>query len=455
MFISSFRANVVTRVACLAALIFIALWSLMWTTWDAVPVVAVVLLIVVATELVRYVERGTRELGHLLRAVAHGDFTTALPARSGRPPFADYEQASRTLIDTYQRLDLQRAASDELLRIAIDHIGPAVLCFSIDGNVAFANRSARELLGTSSITQIGSLAAVDPRLPPALQGLTDGERAQLDIVLHNQPAQLLLHARRFMLLDRQFSVVACQDIRDVLESRDVEAWQALTSVLTHEMMNSLTPIISLSGLLLDSQAKRSGTPVDGDVTESIDVIHERSTGLARFIQAYRQFSNPPVPMPTSVAAGSLLERVAVLKRVELDQAGIQLAVQVEENDVRIDVDAHQIEQVLINLIRNAQDALTTTTHPCIELRLARDLRGRALIHVTDNGPGIPASLQEKVFVPFFTTHAGGTGIGLSLSRQLVGLNGGTLTLTGTPGACRLTLRLPLIHTKNPTSFPRQ
>lgn len=425
----SFRFNVIGRIVILAALLFLLLWSLLRESWDATPFVAGALLLSATVELIRYLESGTRDLAQMLRAVACGDFTTALPRRSNRPPFAEYEQASRTLISTYQRLDLRRAASDELLRAVIEHIGTAVLCIGEQGRIAFANAAARELL-----------ASTDAQLPARLLELRDNERTQLEL-----PPQgvLLLHARRFTLLDEPFMVVACQDIREELEGRDVEAWQSLTRVLTHEMMNSLTPIMTLSRFLHDSLTASGGSaaPDNADIADSIEVIHERSNGLASFIQAYRQFANPPTPVPSTFPAMDLLERVARLMRPELELQGIRLDLAAPEGGAMIQADASQMEQILINLIRNAQDAVAGKSDGRIELCADQDAAGRVLIHVTDNGRGIAPELLDRIFVPFFTTRAGGTGIGLALSRQLARLNGGSLAAQGTPGACRFTLRL--------------
>ncbi len=437
---NSFRVQVAARVALLAALTFALWWSLLRTSWDATPLVCAAALALVIFDLIRYVERGTRDLGNLLRAVAGGDFTSALPARRLGAPFSEYEDAARTLIQTYQRLDLRRAASDDLLLDVVEHVGAAVLCFSATGRTAFANAAAQSMLGVPGAAGVSSLAAADPRLPSQLMNLRNDERAQIELSVGGEPALLLLHARRFTLLDEEFTVVLCHDIRSELESRDVQAWQTLTRVLTHEMMNSLTPIMTLSGLLRDARTAAM-TADSEDVAESIEVIHERSSGLARFIQAYRQFSHPPMPMPARISAATLLDRVSRLKGPELKQAGIQLDIAADPAAV-LHVDAQQLEQALINLLRNAQDALTGQSAGHIELRGSRDAQGRVLIDVIDNGPGIPADIRDKVFVPFFTTRTGGTGIGLALSRQLVQLNGGKISVDSRPGHCRFTLRMP-------------
>lgn len=444
VFRSSFRLNVVLRVAVMAALLFGVLWSLLRSDWDATPVVCALLLLLVLAELVNYVETGTRDLTQLLRAVAAGDFTTTLPRRWRRQPFADYEQASRALVGTYQRLDLQRAASDELLRAVIDHVGIAVLCFAADGRVAFANPEACRLLGLPALAHAGSslalVAADHAQLAGRLQALQNDERAQVELPVRGETATLLLHARRFGLLGEAFTVVVCHDIRQELESRDLQAWQVLTRVLTHEMMNSLTPIVTLSGHLRDTL---DTLPVrDADTVESVEVIHERSSGLARFIEAYRQFAHPPAPLPSAVEVGSLLEHVARLMKPELDRHGIGLAIRNESADATVHADARQVEQVLINLLRNAQQAVAGRQDARVELASERDAAGRVQIHVTDNGPGIAPALRDKVFVPFFTTRSGGTGIGLALSRQLLQLNRGSITVASQPGRCRFSLRLP-------------
>jgi len=443
-FSSAFRVNIVARVALLAALMFVLWWSLLRTTWDATPAICILLLMLCIAELIRYVEAGTRDLRNLLRAVAGGDFTSALPPRRRGAPFAEYEEASRTLIQTYKHLDLRRAASDDLLRDVVEHVGAAVLCFSATGRIAFANAAARHMLGAPGAMGVASLAATDARLPARLMSLQDDERAQIELPVRGERASLLLHARRFRLLEERYTVVLCHNIRDELESRDVEAWQTLTRVLTHEMMNSLTPIMTLSALLRDTLgAQPNGTIVarTEDVVESVEVIHERSSGLARFIQAYRQFSNPPSPVAVDISATTLLERVARLKKPELDEARIRLEVMADPGAI-LHADAQQMEQVLINLLRNAQDALAGRDNGCIELRGSRDASGRVLIQVTDNGPGIAPSMQDKIFVPFFTTRTEGTGIGLALSRQIVQLNGGKISVECHPGQCRFSLRLP-------------
>jgi nitrogen fixation/metabolism regulation signal transduction histidine kinase len=442
-FSNAFRVNVMARVGLMSALLFALLWSMLRTGWDAMPLVCAVLVIVAIIELFRYVERGTRDLTALMQAVAHNDFTSPLPRSKRGAPFNEYEQASRTLVETYRRLNLARAASDELLGAVVGHVGVAVLCFDQRGRVAFANSEAQKMLGSPVAGAISSLSSTHRDLPARLLALKDNERTQLSLPLRGEPVHLLLHARRFVLLGEHYSVVACHSIGEEMESREVEAWQSLTRVLTHEMMNSLTPIIALCGLVretLKDQVASGLAPSDEDMARSIDAIHERSSGLLHFVESYRQFSNPPQPVPCATAASDLLDRVARLQSPELARSGIVLNVETEQPSPMLHVDPHQIEQVLINLVRNAQQALVGCEAPRIRLSSARDTQGGTVLQVTDNGPGIDPSLMGNLFVPFFTTRPGGTGIGLTLSRQLTQLNRGRISVRGTPGECVFTLR---------------
>lgn len=438
-FRSSFRANVVARVTLLALLLCGLAWSLVRTSWDAVPLVCSILLALLAVELVRYVETVTRDLSRLLRSVAAGDYTTALARHAGRAPFTEYQQASECLIQNMRALQLRRAASDELLRAMLEHAGAALLCFTSDGRIVFANAQVSQLLGVAIGERLSSLSDVDPDLPGRLQSTRDGVRLQCDVKVRGEPATLLLEGRSFMLLDKAYTAVVLHDIRAELESRDVVAWQSLTRVLTHEMMNSLTPIVTLSSHLRDALDRDK---VAADAVEGVDVIHERSNGLVRFIGAYRVLANPPDPQLRPVPSRTLLDHVARLKGPELHGQGIALDVVGQSPDVTVFVDARQIEQLLINLVTNAQQSLPAVPGGHIELRSETDARGRVLIHVTDNGPGVPDSLLSQVFMPFFSTREGGSGIGLALARQLAGLSRGSLTVSSRPGHCRFTLRLP-------------
>jgi signal transduction histidine kinase len=216
----------------------------------------------------------------------------------------------------------------------------------------------------------------------------------------------------------------------------------LITVLTHEIMNSVTPIIALSKVIEETlteaaaadPARPSAMPAaTTDLLRSVASIQARGDGLLRFVQAYRSLTSLPQPNRRRVELASLLEQTVTLLAPAAESARVSLATRSETDPLAIEADAEQIQQVLINLVNNALDALHGRDDGAILLSASRDERHRAVIRVTDNGPGIEAERMDKIFVPFFTTRPRGTGVGLSVSRQIMLLNHGNLTVKSEPG----------------------
>jgi signal transduction histidine kinase len=238
--------------------------------------------------------------------------------------------------------------------------------------------------------------------------------------------------------------VSLQDIHGELEARELEAWQNLIRVLTHEIMNSATPISSLAAtaaeLLADVRDRPDHASAIADAQDAVDTIAKRSAGLVHFVESYRRLTRLPKPAPETVDIEALFGRVAQLMRPELEHRGIELAVQISPKNLSMRADTALIEQVLINLIRNAVDALADVSEPRIDLAASLDVAGRAVILVADNGHGMEAHVRDNVFVPFFTTKRHGTGVGLSLVRQIMRAHRGSVGVRSAPGE-GTTLRL--------------
>ncbi len=450
MGLSNFRVNVVLRVLVLAALCFVLVWGWLETQWQVTLLVTAALIIVCVTDLIRYVERTSRDLGSFLTLVANHDFSTpASPAAKGGV-FDDLHQAYHLLTAEFRRLNQQKAANHRYIEAIIEHVGVALFCFDEEGAVTLINAPARRLFGAPYLVSHRSFARIDPRLPQILQELADGERALVNIQHGDESLRLVLYATTFELLQRRHRIVSIHNIRDELDQQEVESWQKLIRVLTHEIMNSVTPIISLSGLIRENLAESTEPPAamrtlsareHHDLLRSVTAIHARSSGLKEFVQAYRSFANLPFPCFAEVGVAALLERIAALLSEELSTRRISLAIRCSDAGLRIHVDPHQIEQVLINLLRNAFDALSGREAARIELRAASDEAGRVLIQVTDNGAGIEEAQLEDIFVPFFTTKREGMGVGLSISRRIMRMNHGSITVRSVAGeGCVFTLR---------------
>lgn len=425
------------RVLALLLLCGMLFWTLQHTDWIATPLVCSGLLALLVLNLIRYVERTARDLSAFLQLAAHNDFTTPLtPPGKGRA-FQELQEAYRVLARRLQSLSQQKAADHRYLEAVVDHVGVALCCLDAQGRVTMLNRPAHRLFQVPHLHSLQSFQRIDAHLPALLQSLGDGERALLPVQRGDEVLQLVLFATTFELLGAHYKLVSFQNIRDELERREVDSWQKLISVLTHEIMNSVTPIIALSRLLHDTMIDDSSTPLQmrtlepperEDMLRSITAIHARSSGLLEFVRTYRSFSKVPAPRFAEVKVRALLERSRTLMAQDLGTQPVAIEVSCEPADLKVRVDPLQIEQVLINLMRNAAEALSGHPAPCIRLTGLRDEQGQALLQVIDNGPGISEEHLDSIFVPFFTTKRGGTGVGLAISRQLVQANRGSLSV---------------------------
>ena len=452
MGLNNFRANVGIRVSILVALCLALAWGLLNTTWLATPFVCIALIAACALEFVFYVERSARELRNFLSFVAHHDYSTPIPLPYKGRVFGELQSAYRFLSEEFRRLNLQKAANLQYLEAVVEHVSIALCCLDEGGQVRMMNKPARQLFGLPHLNSWHTFGRFDPRLPAILQTLGDGERTLLAVTREDDHLQLLLYATTFELLGQQYKLVSFQNIRDELDRQEVDSWQKLIRVLTHEIMNSVTPIISLSGLVRETMIDETTTPPtaraltpqqQNDMLRSVTAIHTRSRGLLDFVRAYRSFARLPEPVFTEVEVRPLLERVRLLMSQDVEAGAIALEVQCTAAGLGIRADAGQLEQVLINLIRNAIDALAGRPAPRIILRASRNAQNEALLQVIDNGSGIPAEHLDSIFVPFFTTKRNGTGVGLSLSRQIVQKNRGLISVRSLPAeGCVFTLKFP-------------
>jgi len=433
----NFRLNVLVRALLLFGLIVLAAWGATQTAWQVTPIACGILAVVLLVELVRYVESVNREFAQFLSFVAHDDFAASPPlARRGRV-FQELDSAYRLLAGKFRSLNLQRAANHQYLEALVEHVSIALICLDGNGAVTLMNREAKALFKAPHLTSLKSFGRIDPKLPDAIEALADSGRALVAIKIAGEALQLALFATEFELLGERYKLISFQNIRDELEQREVEYSQKLIKVLTHEIMNSVTPIISLTKLirdrLVDEQTgelavQKLASDEQHDLARGLASIHSRGSGLLKFVQAYSVLTNLPRPSLAEVDVAVLIDRVHALMAPVLDAEGVGLDVQAVGAHMVVRADPQQIEQVLINLVKNAAEALAGRDGGRVILRGVRDDRGKVLIQVIDNGPGIDTAHVDDIFLPFFTTKRNGSGVGLSVSRQIMALNKGLLTV---------------------------
>lgn len=293
------------------------------------------------------------------------------------------------------------------------------------------NQAFKIQTGLNFAETIDDLATYHPELPARLHTLHPGELSILQVRRKDEYSQLILSAISFVVLGKPLTVVSMKNIRSVLENKETEAWQKLIRVLTHEIMNSMTPIVSLSELLRNKCMDEPGVDTEDreEINQAVETIFRRSSGLVRFVESYRKVTGIPMPIPEIIPVNHFLDNISLLFKDQKDKIKIVPATA----HLQVIADKGLIEQVLINLVKNALDATRHCLRPQIELSAGINEEGKTFIRVSDNGTGIPVEVQERIFIPFFTTKPSGSGIGLSISRQIMHMHKGDLSVLSENG----------------------
>lgn len=438
---NSFRVNVVLRVLLLLGNLFVLAWGYLHTDWQITLVFCSTLLLLQLVDIVHYVEMSNRQFASFLSAISERDFSTRYNLKGKGETFTALGIAFNQITTAFGELNSERAAKHQLLEALIEHISTALLCIDESGKIILMNQSAKKLFDFPYIHHAFALRKVDAQLPDLLASAQPGTNQLIKLKLSGELLPLSMFTTKFDLLGNSYSLISFQNIRDELESRELDSWQKLIKVLTHEIMNSVTPIVSLSSVIKQALVDDSGqikstslTPVENqDLVRSLLAIEACGKGLVRFVQSYNNLANPPKPYFTEVALAPLLERISLLMLPELEANGISLQTRCVPDTLTLQADAQQLEQILINLIKNAREAIPIQERSRIYITALINQNRAIQISVRDTGSGIEQDKLQDIFIPFYTSKKTGSGIGLSISRQLVLANKGQISVTSNPG----------------------
>jgi signal transduction histidine kinase len=303
------------------------------------------------------------------------------------------------------------------------------------------------LLGISDPAEAGNIRIPDGSGESRLKDVRPGRKILVKHTRNGEAVQLSIRSQRIKISGQNNTLLSVQNIRQELEQHEVESWQRLIRVFIHEILNSVSPItLTATGTiaLVESSAFLDNKSSEyGAIINALQAIRKRSKGISSFMESYRQLTRIPSPELNEVDVGKMAENIGQLMYQDFQQRKISFIIRLSQREIKLWCDEKLVEQALINLLRNACDALHDTSDPVIKLSCV-SLQDRIEIIIQDNGPGIDPGVVENIFVPFFTTKAEGTGIGLSLSRQIVNLHGGRIAVHSQPGETFFTLSFPLI-----------
>lgn len=382
-------------------------------------------------EITRFISKTNTELVRFFEAVRHADFSQRFELKSLGTGFDELGSTFTDILKRIQRVRSNQEAELRHIKAIIEHVPVPLLSIDHNGKITLWNNSVRHLFGTNAVTHIDDMAQFNEDFPKKLKSILAGERTLVHITIDDMEHKLIISATEIMTETQQETLLSMQDIQSELALAQLQAWQDLVSVLTHEIMNSITPVASLAktavDLVQDVQEKTRTLPaITNEITEELDdvlgavqTVARRSDGLMQFVTSYRRLTRLPSPNRQTISVEKLFTNVTLLisQVSRVKSADLITSVIPSELDVNVDVD--MIEQVLINLLQNAEQALCQSTSPQITMRASLNLRGHVVIEVSDNGKGIEQENMAQIFVPFFTTKKEGSGVGLALTRQVM------------------------------------
>ena len=309
----------------------------------------------------------------------------------------------------------------------MENVQTGILVLDSSGRILFYNNFAKNLLGMESLAHARQLRRLDEQLYNAFMNVTQANPLKASWYNESSQINILLNASNATVKGKEVKIVSFNNIDPQLSENQQESWSKLTRVLTHEIMNTITPIVSLSDTL-NKCAQQDG--LDENYISALETIRTSSKGLLGFVDSYRSLTRVAAPIRKSFMVSELVERVFQLAAPYTEPAGVQTTFVEKTPDVLLWADENQISQILVNLVKNAVQA--GATH--VEISVSLDYLENTIIEVSNNGTPISRESQEEIFIPFYTTKQEGTGIGLSLSRQIMRLHGGTLTLSRSDAA---------------------
>ncbi len=437
MIFKNFKIQVIMRSVLIALALFGLVYAIYQEKWYVTSASLFILSVLLVANLIHYVEKTRRDISNFLFSVNLRDFTSFADMKTNtKNKNKDLNEAFRFIASEFQYVRIEKELHYQYLQTVIGHVDTALLCFDKNGKVALINEAARNLFKMQSIQSLDFLKRNQAEIAYLLEKINTGEQKLLKIRMQGELLHVSVRATEFRLQDKYYKLLALQDIRNELESKELESWQKLIRVLTHEIMNSVTPITSLSQAVKESLEDDCGRSLSlseigkedlEDIHHSILTIENRSKGLLRFVETYKNLTKLPKPEFEKIRLDDLLNHVNSLMQTELEKAGIDLQIQSNEDGAVIYADHDMIVRVLINLITNAKEALINRKDAVIQIHCQRDQQNRMNISIKDNGKGMDASTLENIFIPFFTTKEKGSGIGLSLCRQIMHLHKGSIT----------------------------
>lgn len=432
--------NIIIRVSLIVLLCLMLGYFVFVTRSVRLSLISSIAILFATINLISYLNNTNRKMRFFFDSVRNDDSNLTFPVDSKESGFKELYQSMNKVNQQIQQLKMENRNQEQYFQILLEHLATGIITYNSRGFILHANSSAKSLLSSDVLTHLQQIGRIDGKLLHTINNIKPNERRLLAINSDRGEIQLSLKATSFRTKDDELVILSIQDIKNELDEKEVESWMKLIRVLMHEIMNSITPITSLSESLSNIFTS-GGQPVRPDqltqksvttTLQGLDVIKEQGKGLMAFVESYRKLTRVPDPEKKLFRVSDLLNRIEVLCRSDENSNRITLSLVLNDPGLELFADQNLVSQVLINLLKNAIEANENNPDGKIRIVAGQDKNNHPEICVIDNGPGIPEENLDKIFVPFFTTRKNGSGIGLSISRQIMRIHGGTLKVRSVP-----------------------
>jgi len=434
-----YKVGLLGRVAFLAASLFLLAYTII-DSWGVFMIsLFLVLVVFQIIYLLRYSEGSFKKVRIFLDNIKQDKYSQLYPVKFDGTETDDLHIEFNAILAKLKEDQAEKEANYQYFRSVFKHLSIGLITFGENGEIQIVNTAAKRILDVEELKNIAEISGINKELHLAINNLRTGGSELIKIAHPDGIMQISVYVIELLMRGEKFKLVSLQNIQSELEEKEMEAWQNLVKILTHEIMNSIAPISSLAGTIQSEMQNKIEqvdeiSPADmEDYLMGISTIEKRSQGLISFVSDFRSLAHIPTPKFSSIAISKLFDQLEVLLQNQLEANQIKLTKEINPKELILFGDQNQIEQVMINLTQNAIQAVEDAEKKSIVLRAFIDEAGKIILEVADTGKGIEEEALSKIFIPFFTTKKKGSGIGLSLSKQIMRRHKGNIQVRSTQG----------------------
>ncbi len=437
MFYKNFHLKIVLLVFTIVSSIFLIFFLIFHYNLLFFPILIFFSIIYQIANLIFFIEKTNRDLKNFLESIRYSDFSISFKEKGMGKSFDELSKEFNNLISDFRKIRSKKEEHYFYLKNVVEHIEIAIISFRDDGKVEMINKASKNLFEIENLKNIRELEFFDKKLFDLIIEIKIGETKLLKILNKEDSLQLSIFATEFKIKEKKIKLISLKNIHFEMEEQEMESWKKLIRVLTHEIMNSIAPISSLTDTMSD-MVEEIEEELKDNLTEDFDyemiddmklalkTIQKRSKGLIHFVETYRNLTKIPEPNFKIFFVKDLFKNTYNLLEKSLKKNKILCKINISPKNLQITADEQLIEQVIINLLKNSIEALENKKKAEINLKAFVNKNGKINLQIIDNGMGIMNEVLDKIFIPFFTTKTKGSGIGLSLSKQIMRLHNGNI-----------------------------